>query len=125
VTRVILDLDDYIGVKGTGLCEDEASLVDWIRGGLGGNAFEKMAADIQQQIQLATDADASPLPDELWFGKIPGNWPVYVFPDEGQALRWLEDDPSHRIWKAKIVAPRGYRAVRPKPYLEEVTDGNH
>lgn len=63
----------------------------------------------------------SALPEEMWFGNIRGQWPVYCWESESHAMFWLNDAKSgeHRVlWKAKIVDPIEFEAVTPKPYLQ-------
>lgn len=60
------------------------------------------------------------LPEEMWFGKIDGQWPIHCWEGESQARVWVDDakvDERRRVWKAKVVDPVEYKLVTPSPYL--------
>jgi hypothetical protein len=122
--RVILDLDDYVGPgKDVESVEDLAA---WLSGGLGGVAFEAMAADIRHQADEQADQPIKPSwhpPSEAWFGTTEHQWPVHVFPTERSAVQWLKGQELNyrrHIWKAKVVDVVEYRFVQPEPYVEPV-----
>lgn len=66
------------------------------------------------------------LPEEMWFGTIAGQWPVYCWESETHAMAWYSDaKPGERrtLWKAKITDPVEYEVVTPKRFLQQKATG--
>lgn len=118
---VVLDLDDYLDAEDN--VHDVADLVGWIRGGLGGKAFGKMAADIEEQAaEPVKEVQGVSLPGELYLGIAAHQWPISAMTTDGQAMFFLKDakvDQPRRVWKARLVNLREFELVKPEPFLQE------
>lgn len=64
------------------------------------------------------------IPEVMWFGNIDGQWPVYCWESDAQAMAWLAKggtEERRRLWKARVVDPVEFERVSPKSYLQQKT----
>lgn len=63
------------------------------------------------------------IPEVLWLGKKPGEWPIMVMETETQALDWLRAAPDGEacyLWRVMVARATPYRLVETAPRLERV-----
>lgn len=63
------------------------------------------------------------MPEEVWLGKVDGEWPLQAFSSQTQAEAWATVQASHRrIWRVEIPADTPIYQVREIPARVELVE---